>query len=84
MQSRPLQRGTVLTVWAQSDRPYPDVMEQDTNQESMTELLAHAGIVVTDEGLARARRRLAEARARRDPAKLEALRRQFGLGSPPA
>jgi hypothetical protein len=54
-------------------------MEQNASQESVTELLASAGIVVTDEGRARARRRLAESRARHDPAKFEALRRQFGL-----
>jgi hypothetical protein len=55
-------------------------MEQGTNaQESMKEMLARAGIVVTDEGRARARRRLADARARRDPAKLAALREQFGI-----
>lgn len=54
-------------------------MEQDASQESVTELLAAAGIVVTDEGRARARRRLAEARARRDPEKFAALRRQYGL-----
>jgi hypothetical protein len=41
--------------------------------------LAAVGIRVTDEGLARARRRLAEARERRTPERLAALRRQLGL-----
>jgi hypothetical protein len=68
-----------MTVPVLPVQRYSEAMEQDASQESMTELLAHAGIVVTDEGRARARRRLAEANARRDPAKLEALRRQLGL-----
>ena len=42
-------------------------MEQDTTSPAtMAELLARAGIAVTDEGRSRARRRLAEADASRD------------------
>ena len=41
--------------------------------------LAAVGIRVTDEGLERARRRLAAARERRTPERLAALRRQLGL-----
>ncbi|WP_203990576.1 hypothetical protein [Virgisporangium aurantiacum] len=43
--------------------------------------LAAVGIPVTDEGLERARRRLAEARERRTPERLIAVRRQLGLDS---
>jgi hypothetical protein len=40
-------------------------MEQETSaSESMTELLASVGVVVTPEGRARARRRLEESRVR--------------------
>jgi hypothetical protein len=42
-------------------------------------LLAAVGITVTEEGKARARRRLAEAAARRTPEIREALRKQLGL-----
>ena len=41
--------------------------------------LAAVGITVTAEGLARARRKLAESRARRTPERRAALRRQAGL-----
>ncbi|MFI5494538.1 hypothetical protein [Actinoplanes sp. NPDC051859] len=41
----------------------------------MSALLAERGIVVTDEDRARARRRLAETRERRDPE----LRKQLGI-----
>lgn len=41
--------------------------------------LAAVGIRVTDEGRARARRLLADARARRTPERRDALRRQLGI-----
>ena len=55
-------------------------MGQDTSaQESMRDLLTRLGVAVTDEGVARARRKLADADARRDhdarAALLEQLRR---------
>jgi hypothetical protein len=44
---------------------YPERMEQDTSaSQSMAELLAALGVVVTPEGRAHARRRLAESRRR--------------------
>ncbi len=46
--------------------------------------LAAVGIRVTEEGRERARRRLAAARERRTPQRLQALRQQLGLDSPPA
>jgi hypothetical protein len=46
--------------------------------------LAAVGIRVTDEGLERARRRLAEARERRTLERRAALRRQLGLDATPS
>jgi hypothetical protein len=46
--------------------------------EDMTATLAAAGITVTEEGKARARAKLAEAAARRDPERRAALRAQLG------
>jgi hypothetical protein len=48
-------------------------------REDMTAMLAAAGITVTDEGKARARAKLAEAAARRDPDKRAALRARLAL-----
>jgi hypothetical protein len=45
----------------------------------MTALLAQRGLVVTDENRARARRRLDEARERRDPQLREQLRERLGM-----
>lgn len=45
----------------------------------MRELLASVGIVVTDEGVERARRELRAAEARRNPDALNALRERIGL-----
>lgn len=55
--------------------------EHEAPEDSGT-LLASVGIVVTDEGKARARARLAAAEARRTPEVRAALRAQVGL--PPA
>lgn len=49
-----------------------------------TNLLAAAGITVTAEGRARARRRLRDARARWTPDLDAAARRQLGLDQPAA
>jgi hypothetical protein len=57
-------------------------MEEPTGPDVRTDttaMLAAAGIVVTPEGKARARRRLAEARARWTPERDAALRQQLGL-----
>ncbi|WP_229069915.1 hypothetical protein [Actinoplanes sp. DH11] len=57
-------------------------MEQDTSaSEPLVDALARVGITVTDEGRSRARRLLDEARARRDPAKFEALRERLGFNA---
>ena len=48
-------------------------------QESLTEALARVGIVVTAEGKARARRRLAEAEAGWSPERREEQRAKLGL-----
>jgi hypothetical protein len=55
--------------------------EQPNEQapEDMAALLAQRGVVVTDENRARARRRLDEARSRRDPQLREQLRAQLGM-----
>ncbi len=54
-------------------------MEQDTSaSEPLVDALARVGITVTDEGRARARRLLDDAKARRDPDKFAALREQLG------
>ncbi len=45
----------------------------------MAALLAQRGVVVTDENRARARRRLTEARERRDPQLRERLRERLGM-----
>lgn len=45
----------------------------------MAALLAQRGVVVTDENRARARRRLNEARERRDPQLRAQLRAQLGM-----
>lgn len=67
-----------------TDRPlrgYPEVMDQDTApQESMTELLNRLGVPVTEEGKARARRKLADADARRDLPARAAFREQLRQG----
>ncbi len=47
--------------------------------EDMATLLARHGVTVTEEDRARARRRLAEAAQRRDPALRAALRERLGL-----
>ncbi|MGH3681394.1 MAG: hypothetical protein ACRDT2_14265 [Natronosporangium sp.] len=52
-------------------RPHPDA--------DVSALLDAAGITVTDEGKARARRRLAEARTRWTPQRWARLREQIGL-----
>jgi hypothetical protein len=49
---------------------------------STEELLAAVGIVVTDEGKARARAKLEAARARHTPEMRAALRAQIGLPQP--
>lgn len=59
-------------------RGYPGVMEHTTAEPSMTEILADMGVVVTDEGRARARVKLAESRRRLEasaPARRELLAR---------
>jgi hypothetical protein len=56
--------------------PGPDL------REDMTAMLAAVGITVTEQGKARARAKLAEAAARRDPQRRAALRERLGL--PPA
>lgn len=62
---------------------YGGGMEQDTSAtEPLAETLARVGITVTDEGRSQARRLLADARARRDPARFEALRSRFGFDAP--
>lgn len=49
-------------------RPYSGVMSNpETDDKSFADLLAENGRPVSDEGWERARRSLAEARARRDP-----------------
>ena len=54
-------------------------MEPDTSaHEPLVDALARVGITVTDEGRARARRLLDEAKARRDPERFEAVRQQLG------
>jgi hypothetical protein len=47
-------------------------------------MLQSVGINVTDEGMARARKRRLEAAARHTPAMLAAWRRQLGLPAEPA
>lgn len=47
--------------------------------EDMAALLAQRGVTVTDAGRERARRRLDEARERRDPQARQALRERLGL-----
>lgn len=55
-------------------------MEQDTGRgQGVRELLASVGILVTDEGVERARRELRAAEARRNPDALNALRERIGL-----
>jgi hypothetical protein len=54
--------------------------DHDT-QESLTEALARVGIVVTPEGKARARRRLAEAEAGWTPERYEEARIRLGLSA---
>jgi hypothetical protein len=58
-------------------QPGPDL------REDMTAMLAAAGITVTEQGKARARARLAEAAARRDPQRRAALRERLGLPPTP-
>jgi hypothetical protein len=53
--------------------------QSDSSHADMQALLDAAGITVTEEGKARARARLAEARAKRTPEQTEKLRRQLGL-----
>jgi hypothetical protein len=61
-------------------RRYPDGMAEDTRpSEDMTAALAGVGIIVTPEGKARARKLLADADARRDPGRREALRARFAM-----
>ncbi|BCY08859.1 hypothetical protein [Actinoplanes sp. L3-i22] len=58
-------------------------MEQDAStNETLVDGLARLGIHVTDEGRARARRKLDEAKARRDPEAFEATRRRLGFTGP--
>ena len=55
-------------------------MDQDTGpqvHESIAEMLASRGRPLPDDGLDRARQRLAEADARRDPAAREALKQRL-------
>jgi hypothetical protein len=56
-----------------TDQPDPDI------QESLTEALARVGIVVTAEGKARARRRMADAEAGWTPERDAAQRAKLGL-----
>jgi hypothetical protein len=56
--------------------PHPDL------REDTTAMLAAVGITVTEAGKARARARLNEAAARRDPERRAALRARLGM--PPA
>ncbi|RZU46584.1 hypothetical protein EV385_6659 [Krasilnikovia cinnamomea] len=51
----------------------------DQAPPDMAALLAQRGVVVTDEDRARARRRLNEARERRDPELRAQLRAQLGM-----
>lgn len=60
-------------------RRYPEVMEHTTAQPTMTEVLADMGVVVTDEGRARARTKLQRARDAVDPVKRAALKARLGL-----
>ncbi len=60
-------------------------MEQDQDasaHEPLVDALARVGITVTDEGRARARRLLDDAKARRDPVKFEATRQKLGYAAP--
>lgn len=58
-------------------------MEQDTSAtEPLVDTLARVGITVTAEGRSQARQLLDAARARRDPARFEALRDRFGFDTP--
>jgi hypothetical protein len=59
-------------------------MEQDASRDTghtLADLVEAAGIVVTDEGRARARRKLDAAAARMTPDKWASLRAQFGRPS---
>jgi len=60
------------TLGRMTQQPGPDL------HEDMTAMLAAAGITVTEEGKARARAKLAEAAARRDPTRRAALRARLG------
>jgi hypothetical protein len=64
---------------------YPEVVTQADNEthESLQEALARVGIVVTEAGKARARRRLAEARAEWPPERRAALREKLGRAPRP-
>lgn len=62
-------------------------MEQDASHDTgrtLADLVEAAGITVTDEGRARARRKLDAAAARMTPEKWAALRAQFGRPNPSA
>src|SRR3954467_6219897 len=69
-------------------RSQPRILERMTQQpdpdlrEDMDAMLAAAGITVTEHGKTRARAKLAEAAAQRDPQRRAALRERLGL--PPA
>jgi hypothetical protein len=52
---------------------------EERTPEDMVTLLARQGVTVTEDGRARARRRLDEAAQRRDPALRAALRERLGL-----
>lgn len=53
-------------------------MSSDDTGRTLSDLVAAAGITVTDEGRARARAKLDAAKARMTPEKWEELRQQFG------
>jgi len=59
-------------------------MNEPDARESMADLLASHGRPVNPEGRARARARLADAAARRDPAARAAVKRRLATIVPPA
>lgn len=70
-----------MTIPVLPTRRYPEGMSQPTGdvRTSVAALLAEAGVTVTDEGMAKYRRRLAAARARLTPEVLDDMRAQVGL-----